>query len=112
MKRKNSFTCRVFFYSLAALMIICGINSSYGSGNDELIPVPGDLTGDGIVDGADYLAFRGTLFKCDGDTGYNFEADYEEDGCINYKDYIIWYDLYVQYLEEYGYPTSPVPATG
>ncbi len=112
MKRKKSFFLKVFFYSLAALTIIFGTNSSFSSENNKLIPVPGDLTGDGIVDGADYLAFRGTIFRCDGDTGYNFEADYEDDGCINYKDYIIWYDLYVQYLEEYGYPASPVPVTG
>jgi hypothetical protein len=64
-----------------------------------------------VVDVADYQELRKTLGKCEGDTGFNSEADYDFDGCVSYRDYRIWYDMY----QDYGYsqtPPGPVMATG
>jgi hypothetical protein len=55
---------------------------------------PADLDGDGDIDGDDYTAFRATLGKCDGDVGYNPEADYDGDGCVSITDYREWYGYY------------------
>jgi hypothetical protein len=52
-------------------------------------PVPGDLTGDGILDIADYYAFIGTYARCAGDEGYLPAADYNGDSCINVADFRI-----------------------
>ncbi len=54
----------------------------------------GDLNGDDIVNYSDFMIFRSTLGKCDGDTGFMPEADYDSDGCITYADYQIWYGHY------------------
>lgn len=56
--------------------------------------VPGDLTGDGLINAADYTAFRSTLGKCTGDAGFIPEADYDGDGCVTYADYRIWFGYY------------------
>jgi len=56
--------------------------------------VPGDLNGDGDIDSTDYSLFRSTLGKCSGDAGFIAEADYDEDGCVTYADYRIWYGYY------------------
>jgi hypothetical protein len=77
--------------------VICDIGS-YEVQADELI-LPGDLNNDSVVDSADYSEFRKTLGKCDGDTGFNLEADYDEDGCVSYRDYRIWYGYYLDYSE-------------
>ncbi|MHA1279956.1 MAG: dockerin type I repeat-containing protein [Candidatus Helarchaeota archaeon] len=55
---------------------------------------PGDLDADGDIDSADYSLFRSTLGKCDGDEGFISNADYDEDGCVTYADYRIWYGYY------------------
>ena len=55
---------------------------------------PGDLNGDGNIDSVDYNLFRGTLGKCSGQDGFISEADYDEDGCVTYADYRIWYGYY------------------
>jgi hypothetical protein len=111
MRRQRYFIYRVFFYTLTAFLIILPTNGSFGLENNDLIPVPGDLTGDAVVDVADYQELRKTLGKCEGDTGFNSEADYDFDGCVSYRDYRIWYDMY----QDYGYsqtPPGPVMATG
>jgi len=59
-----------------------------------LEPVPGDLDGNRVVDGADYAMFRSTLGKCNGDSGFLVTADYDNDGCVTYADYRIWYGYY------------------
>ena len=56
--------------------------------------IPGDLDGDCDVDFADYSIFRLSLGKCDGQGGYNPDADYDGDGCISYADFRIWYGYY------------------
>jgi sugar lactone lactonase YvrE len=63
------------------------------------IPELGDLNKDGDVDAKDYHEFRKTLGKCEGDTYFNSEADYDEDGCISYRDFRIWYGHYLDYSE-------------
>ncbi|RJX27091.1 MAG: hypothetical protein C4531_14430 [Desulfurivibrio sp.] len=56
--------------------------------------VPGDLTGDSVVDGDDYTVFIATFARCDGQAGYNGAADYDSDGCVTFVDYQIWYSYY------------------
>ncbi len=56
--------------------------------------VPGDLDRDGDIDRDDYLIFRSTLGKREGDPGYIPDADYDGDGRITYADYRIWYGYY------------------
>jgi hypothetical protein len=58
-------------------------------------PVPGDLTGDGILDIADYYAFIGTYARCAGDEGYLPAADYNGDSCINVADFRTWYGYFL-----------------
>ncbi len=57
-------------------------------------PVPGDLNADDIVDAADLTLFRSTLGKCDGQNDFIQAADFDEDGCVTYSDYRIWYGYY------------------
>ena len=54
----------------------------------------GDLDGDCDVDGDDRNILRASLRKCEGDSGYNADADYDGDGCITFGDYRIWYSYY------------------
>ena len=58
---------------------------------------PGDLNADGKVDQTDYLWFRATLGKCEGQAGYNSAADYDGDKCVTYSDYRLWYQYYKTY---------------
>ncbi|MDD2739740.1 MAG: ExeM/NucH family extracellular endonuclease [Methylomonas lenta] len=60
--------------------------------------VAGDLDADGDVDGADYSVFRSQLGKCGSKTGFNREADYDQNGCVSMADYRVWYGLFRQYL--------------
>ena len=60
----------------------------------QITLVPGDLNHDGNIDINDYNLFRSALGKCLGDDGYTAEADYDEDSCISYADYRIWYGYY------------------
>jgi parallel beta-helix repeat protein len=60
----------------------------------EINEIPGDLDGDCDVDGADRNILRASLRKCEGDEGYNADADYDGDGCITFGDYRIWYGHY------------------
>jgi hypothetical protein len=59
-----------------------------------LPPPPGDLNGDGLVDGDDYELFRQAYGRCDGDPAYRAEADYDQDGCVTLLDYQIWLQHY------------------
>ncbi|GEM_PF-1298978 len=52
---------------------------------------PGDLNGDGQVDGADFSLFRQALGSRAGDPRWNPAADYDNDGVVSYRDYVIWY---------------------
>jgi probable HAF family extracellular repeat protein len=65
----------------------------------EVRTILGDFNKDDVVDALDYQEFRKTLGKCSGDTSFNSEADYDEDGCVSYRDYRIWYGYYLEYSE-------------
>lgn len=52
----------------------------------DVTPVPGDYNGNGSVDAADYLVWRGTL----GQSGSRLMADGYRDGLIDQRDYDVW----------------------
>lgn len=56
---------------------------------------PGDLTGDGAVDGSDFSRFLATFGRCEGQAGYLADADYDGDQCITFVDYQTWYGYYL-----------------
>jgi hypothetical protein len=56
--------------------------------------IPGDLNGDNKVNEEDYQELRKSLGKCAGQSGFNSNADYDDDGCVSYSDYRIWYFSY------------------
>ncbi|MDY7033142.1 MAG: PKD domain-containing protein, partial [Thermodesulfobacteriota bacterium] len=60
----------------------------------EINEIPGDLDGDCDVDFTDRGILWSSLRTCDGDAGYNADADYDGDGCITFNDYRIWYGHY------------------
>ena len=53
----------------------------------------GDLNGDNKVNAGDYQELSKAFGKCVGDIGFNSEADYDEDDCVSYRDYRIWFFL-------------------
>lgn len=53
-----------------------------------------DLFRDGEVGPMDYFAIRTRLGACRDDSFYLPRADYDNDGCITYADYRIWYNYY------------------
>lgn len=55
---------------------------------------PGDINGDGRIDAEDFQLIRGSLGKCTGTDGFLAAADFDESGCVDYRDYRIWYGLY------------------
>ena len=60
--------------------------------------IPGDLDDDGDVDGDDRNLLRAALTSCTGDSSFFPESDYDENGCITYNDYRLWYTLYRQFI--------------
>ena len=64
----------------------------------DICTVCGDLDGDCDVDADDRNILRGAFRSCTGDPGYIEEADYDENGCINYTDYQLWYQCYKGYI--------------
>jgi hypothetical protein len=60
----------------------------------------GDLDVDGDVDAADRAVLLGTLRKCTGDEGFNPVADLDNDGCVTFMDYRLWYIDYKNYLSQ------------
>ncbi|WP_354671185.1 FG-GAP-like repeat-containing protein [Thiohalobacter sp. IOR34] len=68
-----------------------------GDACDPNPEVAGDLNGDGILNGDDYLIIRSLLGRCNsgGRKGTDVSrADYDHDGCITYADYRIWYGFF------------------
>lgn len=72
-------------------------------GNEISIPgeqeICGDINGDNVVDINDRNILRGALRTCNGDVSYVPEADMNEDGCINFTDYQLWYQCYTAFVE-------------
>jgi hypothetical protein len=74
----------------------CPVESEPMSTICEWGDIPGDLNGDNKVDEGDFEEFRNVFGKCTGDSGFNSKADCDEDGCVSYRDYRIWYiDYYM-----------------
>jgi hypothetical protein len=61
-------------------------------------PIPGDLDGDGDVDMDDRNILVASFAKCEGAEGYNADADYDGSGCVNFLDYRIWLNFYMNQL--------------
>ncbi len=55
-------------------------------------PLPGDATGDGVVDGADYLVWRENLGRNDG-VMYT-DGDFDMNGVVDGFDYLFWQERY------------------
>jgi hypothetical protein len=77
---------------LRTLILICIFLPAHA-----LSAIPGDVDHNCSVDLRDYQVFRSILGKCEGQTGYNGNIDYDNDGCISYLDYRIWYGYYRQF---------------
>ncbi|MEZ6069910.1 MAG: aspartyl protease family protein [Pirellulales bacterium] len=52
-------------------------------------PDAGDVNGDGVVDGLDYLLWAGGFDQFDGDATWG-DGDMNDDGYVNGLDYLIW----------------------
>lgn len=48
--------------------------------------IPGDVDGDGDVDLSDLAALLAAYDTCEGDTGFNPDADFDGDGCVGLAD--------------------------
>jgi hypothetical protein len=55
---------------------------------------PADFNHDGKVDQLDFAIFQKALGSCAGKANYNGATDLDSDGCVTFKDYQIWYQLY------------------
>ena len=72
-----------------------GDNLYDGMDNDcQIQPTLGDLNGDNLVNQDDFIIFVGTFGRCDGDTAYIADADYDLDGCVTFIDYQTWYGYF------------------
>ncbi len=79
-----------------------------GVGSDTLVvtvedggpplTICGDLDHDGDVDGSDMMILRGALNSCSGDARFVSEADYDQDGCVTFNDYRLWYTCYQEFI--------------
>jgi hypothetical protein len=58
-------------------------------GNLTDVYLPGDVDRDGDVDESDMGALLASWGKCEGEQGYNPNADFKGDGCVNQSDFAI-----------------------
>ncbi|MDQ8184648.1 fibronectin type III domain-containing protein [Pelagicoccus sp. SDUM812002] len=72
-------------------------NASYfGTGillAPEVVVVPGDMNGDGVITKDDTLIVRRALGAKEGSDRYIEELDYDNDGKITRSDYLVWYGI-------------------
>ena len=71
--------------------------------------MPGDIDGDGDLDGIDFDLFLDTYGHCMGESVFCIEADLDEDGCITLIDYQLWMRRYRDYT---GNPGASAPTLG
>jgi hypothetical protein len=74
-----------------------GIDNNCDGLIDEgcVVAKPGDFTGDGSIGYDDFYVIYFSLNKCVGQTGFVAEADFDQDGCVTFTDYRIWYGYYI-----------------
>ncbi len=81
---------------------------TWGSGGFDLDAVAvlnvkypdGDLSEDGTVDRVDAIIIRSAIGSSQGDDAYAEEADYDEDGDVDFADYRQWYKYYKAFISE------------
>ncbi len=69
-----------------------GGNSNGGSGPDQqiaVVPLTGDINGDGVVDMRDLVAIAVSWGRIMGETGFDSRCDLISDGCINVLDLLL-----------------------
>ena len=88
----------VKYYPFKSKVVIESIDSASRSIDLSVDTNPGDLNYDGVVDIKDSNIIRSAFGKYAGNPGYIQQADYVNDGCINYSDYTAWYKFYKIYL--------------
>ncbi len=62
----------------------------------EAKAMAGDLNGDNSVTASDGLLLRKAFGKCEGTDGFLSDADLNQDGCINFSDYVRWLAIFRQ----------------
>ncbi|MBD5778497.1 fibronectin type III domain-containing protein [Pelagicoccus sp. NFK12] len=70
--------------------------SYFGTGlllAEEIEAVPGDLSGDGVIDSQDAVLARGAVGTTIGSPRFIESMDYDNDGTITRSDYSIWYRI-------------------
>lgn len=60
--------------------------------------VLGDLDGDHDIDTNDRSVLMNCFRACTGGSNFLIEADYDQDGCITFNDYRIWYQYYQNFI--------------
>jgi hypothetical protein len=74
--------------------------------------LPGDLDGDGDVDGDDYAAVLAAFGHGTGDPEYNPSADLDGDGMITLIDYQLWLQCYRNYVGDPNAAAPELPDSG
>ncbi|MDQ8181424.1 sugar-binding protein [Pelagicoccus sp. SDUM812005] len=70
--------------------------SYFGTGlllSEEIEAVPGDLSGDGVIDSQDAVLARGAVGTTVGSPRFIESMDYDNDGTITRSDYSVWYKI-------------------
>ena len=69
--------------------------------------MPGDLDGNGDVDGGDFAIFLASFGRSVGQPQFDARCDYDADGAVTLADYQVWIGYYRAFV---GNPAADVPA--